>query len=335
VAVAASIRLALQEPVALQGLQLFVEASTGVALSPGHGTDASTLLRHADVAMYDAKRHHLAHVVFSEVTHGGARSRLETVAQLRTGIAAGELVLHYQPQLDLASGRVVGLEALVRWQHPDRGLLAPDAFLDLAEHAGLMPVVVDQVLGMALGDLARWRRTSPDLSVSVNVSASNLSDLGLPALVRSHLARAGVPASALTLEITENVLMEDARTAQAVLLELRDLGVGLSVDDYGTGYSSLGYLRELPVDEVKLDRSFVGPCVGDARSAVIVRNTIALSRELGLRMVAEGVEDAGALALLQEWGCDVAQGFYIARPMPARAVAEWLSALCRVEAVPA
>jgi diguanylate cyclase (GGDEF)-like protein len=314
----------LRAPFALEGLLLVVEASTGIALAPEHGRTSSMLLRHADVAMYDAKRMHVSHVVFDEAQHGGARSRLETVAQFRAGLDTGQLVLHYQPLLNLATGEAAGVEALLRWQHPERGLLYPDAFLTLAEQAGLMTRVADRVLEQALHDLQTWRDEFPQLSMSVNLSASNLQDSRLPGLVVRHLAAAGLPPDALTLEITEDVLIADADKAQSVLRELRIIGVWLSVDDYGTGYSSLGYLRELPVHELKLDRSFVGAVATDAQCAAIVRSTIDLSKSLGMQMVAEGVEDPAALALLEAWGCDLAQGFYIARPMPAARLLPWL-----------
>jgi diguanylate cyclase (GGDEF)-like protein len=324
--VADLIRQTLLTPFSMEGLLLVVDASTGIAVAPGHGTTSSTLLRHADVAMYDAKKSHLSHVLYDETHHGGARSRIETVAQLRTGINAGELVLHYQPKLNLETNEVGGVEALLRWQHPQRGLLFPDAFLALAEQAGLMTTVADRVLGLALGDLASWRKEFPALTVSVNLSASNLQDPALPHMVGGHLARLGLPPETLTLEITEDVLMSDPDKAQEVLLRLRKMGVRLSIDDYGTGYSSLGYLRELPVHEVKLDRSFVSDIATDSRGAAIVQSTIDLSRALDMQLVAEGVEDARTLTLLAEWGCDVAQGYYIARPMTAEVLRPWLHA---------
>jgi diguanylate cyclase len=313
-------------PFALQGLRLHVEASAGIALAPAHGTSSSALLQHADVAMYESKRTRLSHVVFEPSKHGGARRRLETVEQFRAGLDSGELVLHYQPQLGLQSGAVVGFESLLRWLHPERGLLYPDQFLGLAEKAGLMDRVVDHVLKRALRDVQTWRQEFPGLTVAVNLSASNLQDAQFPALVMRHLHKVGLPPAVLTLEITENVLMVDAAQAQAVLAQLRRQGLWLSVDDYGTGYCSLGYLRELPVQELKLDRSFVSRVGTDPRSAAIVRSTIDLSRALGMQMVAEGVEDAEALRLLAEWGCEVAQGFHVARPMPTEAVIPWLRA---------
>jgi diguanylate cyclase (GGDEF)-like protein len=321
---AATLRQALLEPFEMEGLLLHVDASTGVVMAPRDGTTSSKLLSHADVAMYAAKRLQTSHVVFDEKRHGGARERLETVAQFRAALDGEGLVLHYQPQINLHTGQPVGVEALLRWQHPERGRLYPDTFLGLAEHAGLMDRVVDRVLELALVDLQSWRREFPQLTVAVNLSASNLQDVSFPDRVMRQVHAAGVPPEALTLEITENVLMTDAARAKCVLDALRGQGFWLSVDDYGTGYCSLGYLRELPVQELKLDRSFVTDIVTDSRSAAIVRSTVDLSRQLGMQMVAEGVETASVLRLLETWGCDVAQGFHIARPMPAESVLPWL-----------
>ncbi|HEX7189378.1 MAG TPA: diguanylate cyclase, partial [Actinomycetes bacterium] len=218
--VAQQVNRQLAFPFALQGLRLHVEASAGIALAPAHGTSSSALLQHADVAMYESKRTRLSHVVFEPSKHSGARRRLETVEQFRAGLDSGELVLHYQPQLGLQSGAVVGFESLLRWLHPERGLLYPDQFLGLAEKAGLMDRVVDHVLKQALRDVQIWRQEFPGLTVAVNLSASNLQDAAFPAVVMRHLHEVGLPPAVLTLEITENVLMVDAAQAQAVLAQL-------------------------------------------------------------------------------------------------------------------
>jgi EAL domain-containing protein (putative c-di-GMP-specific phosphodiesterase class I) len=307
-------------------MPLHVDASIGIALCPDHGRDRSLLLARADTAMYAAKRDKLDHVVWAPDGTPDSRDRLQTLEQLRTALDTEELVPFYQPKLDLRTGCVIGAEALVRWQHPERGLLAPDVFLPLAEQAGLMRRLALRVLESALRDLRGWRALGHDLSVAVNLSVSNLQDVALPEQVALLLSTLDVPASALTLEITEDVLMADAARSQQVLDGLRKLGVRLSIDDYGTGYSSLTYLRALPVDELKLDRSFVKNLTSDPRAAAIVRSTLQLSRDLGMTMVVEGVEDAAALAALSEWNCDTAQGYHIARPMPAQNFLEWLSA---------
>jgi EAL domain-containing protein (putative c-di-GMP-specific phosphodiesterase class I) len=264
-----------------------------------------------------------------------SRDRLETLEQLRAALDTEQLVTCYQPKLHLGTGRVVGVEALVRWEHPTRGLLSPDVFLPLAEQAGLMRRLALRVLERSLADLRDWRSQGHELSVAVNLSVSNLQDLALPDQVAMLLDSFGVPAAALTLEITEDVLMADAARSQQVMAALRRLGVRLSIDDYGTGYSSLAYLRALPVDELKLDRSFVTHLTSDERSAAIVRSTLQLSRDLGMTMVVEGVENQTALDALRSWGCEQAQGFHIARPMPAADFLGWLARHSSSDAVAA
>ncbi|MGY2065502.1 EAL domain-containing protein [Blastococcus sp. SYSU DS0619] len=324
--VAEHIGAELRDAFVLDGMSLHIDASIGIALCPDHGRDRSLLLARADTAMYAAKRGRLGYEVWAPDGTPATRDRLETLEQLRSALDGEELDNHYQPQLDLRTGAVVGLEALVRWNHPDRGLLYPDVFLPLAEQAGLMRRLALRVLERALRDLRSWRAQGHDLSVAVNLSVSNLQDVALPGQVAMLLDAFAVPAEALVLEITEDVLMADAARSQQVMAGLRRLGVRLSVDDYGTGYSSLSYLRALPVDELKLDRSFVTHLTSDTRAAAIVRSTLQLSRDLGMSMVVEGVEDADSLAALREWGCDVAQGYHISRPMPAERVQGWLEA---------
>jgi diguanylate cyclase (GGDEF)-like protein len=324
--VARTMRDHLREPFVLVGMPLHVEASIGISLFPEHGRTPSILLQHADVAMYEAKRGQLGYTIFDPGRDGGSRHRLETLEELRVALHSDQLVMHYQPKLDLASGVTSGVEALVRWAHPTRGLLYPDSFLPLAERAGLMGLVAGQVLERSLRDLASWRARNHQLSVAVNLSVSNLQDVELPQQVERLLAIHGIPPEALVLEITENILMADAEKSGQVLDRLRAIGVMLSVDDYGTGYSSLAYLQALPVDELKLDRSFVTHMSSDPRAATIVLSTIELSHQLGMLMVAEGVEDAVALQMLRDAGCDVAQGYHVARPMAAEQLTRWLDA---------
>ena len=326
---------ALRDAFVLDGMPLHVDASIGIALCPDHGRDRSLLLARADTAMYAAKRGRRGFEVWAPDGTPASRDRLETLEQLRVALDTEQLVNHYQPQLDLRTGAVTGLEALVRWDHPERGLLYPDVFLPLAEQAGLMRRLALRVLEGALRDLADWRAAGHELSVAVNLSVSNLQDVALPEQVQMLLEAFAVPAGALTLEITEDVLMADAARSQQVMAGLRQLGVRLSVDDYGTGYSSLSYLCALPVDELKLDRSFVGNLTSDERAAAIVRSTLQLSRDLGMTMVVEGVEDGDALAALREWGCEFAQGYHIARPMPAERFLAWLADRPAVAAVAA
>jgi diguanylate cyclase (GGDEF)-like protein len=322
--VAERLGLALREPFVLDGMPLHVDASTGVALCPDHGRDRSLLLARADTAMYGAKRGREGFRVWSPEGSTDSRDRLQTLEELRTALDTEQLVPHYQPKLDLRTGEVVGVEALVRWEHPERGLLAPGVFLPLAEQAGLMRRLTLRVLECSLLDLRTWRDAGHDLTLAVNLSVSNLQDVALPDQVALLLEARGVPASALVLEITEDVLMADAERSQQVLAALRRLGVRLSVDDYGTGYSSLTYLRALPVDEIKLDRSFVTSLTRDPRASAIVRSTQQLSRDLAMTFVVEGVEDAATLEVLRGFGCDVAQGWHVARPMPAARFLAWL-----------
>jgi diguanylate cyclase (GGDEF)-like protein len=323
--VAEGIGAALRESFVLDSMPLHVDASIGIALCPDHGRDRSLLLARADTAMYVAKRARDGHQVWTPDGTADSRDRLRTLEQLRDALETDQLVPHYQPKLNLRTGRISGAEALVRWEHPERGLLTPDAFLPLAEQAGLMRRLALVVLERSLRDLQGWRAAGHELSLAVNLSVSNLQDVALPEQVAMLLEATGVPAGALTLEITEDVLMADAARSSQVLAALRALGIQLSIDDYGTGYSSLTYLRALPVDELKVDRSFVGQLTSDPRAAAIVRSTLQLGRELGMTIVVEGVEDAGALEALREWGCDVAQGYHVARPMPASAFPGWLA----------
>ena len=323
--VAAEALAALRRPFDLGQFDLHADASIGLALFPEQGADRSALLRHADSAMYLAKGEHSG----VEVATGGAdddtaRQRLTTLEQLRAGLDRGELTLHYQPQLLVAAGVVAGVEALVRWNHPERGLVFPDEFLPLAEHAGLMGRLTAEVLEIAVAQCRTWRDEGLFLTVAVNLSASNLQDTSLPAYVADALARHGVPPEALHLEVTEEVLMRDAERATAILTQLRAMGIRLAVDDYGTGYSSLAYLHALPLDDLKLDRAFVAHCDTDPRSAAIVKSTVELAHNLGMRMIAEGVEDQAALDRLGEWGCDLVQGYHLSRPQPPDRLTAWL-----------
>jgi diguanylate cyclase len=321
----AELLAALRRPFDLEQIALHVDASIGVAVYPDHGSDRSTLLRHADSAMYTAKTDHSGIAVAT----GGAdddagRRRLTTLEELRTGLDRGELTLHYQPQLNLTSGTVSGVEALVRWNHPTRGLVYPDGFLPIAEQAGLMGRLTLQVLEMALRQCRAWRADGLDLIVAVNLSASNLQDRDLPGYVADALLRHGVPPAALNLEVTEEVLMRDAARATEVLTELRTMGIRLAVDDYGTGYSSLAYLHALPVDDLKLDRAFVAHCDTDPRSGAIVKSTVELAHNLDMRMIAEGVENEAVLDRLRQWDCDLVQGYHLARPQPPDSLTPWL-----------
>jgi EAL domain-containing protein (putative c-di-GMP-specific phosphodiesterase class I) len=275
--------------------------------------------------MYEAKRSGAGPRVYVKRDDHYDRDRLKTIEQLRTALTAGQLTCHYQPKCELRTGAVVGVEALVRWQHPDRGLLYPDAFLPLAEQAGLMGSLAGAVLDTAVAQGAAWRDSGLSLPVAVNLSATNLLDASLPGRVADLLRAYRYDPAMLVLEITEDVLMTDPQRAHDVLVRLRALGVGIAIDDYGTGYSSLKYLRTLPVTELKLDRAFVHGLARDPRDEAIVRTTVDLAHSLGIAMVAEGVETAEDWACLARLGCDVAQGYYLSRPIPAAELARWVA----------
>jgi len=315
--VAEQIRDVLHTRFLLDSITLRVDASIGIAIAPDHGSAADTLLQKADVAMYEAKRNHRAWEVYSPFRDRHTPDQLQLMEDVRDAIERHELVVYYQPKLDLSRRTVTGVEALVRWQHPVRGLLAPDSFLGLFEQSGLMGPLAFDVLNQALAQQALWAADSVDVSVAVNLSPANLSDVQLPDRLAEVLERQGVPASRVVIEITEDCLMVDPDQGMEVLARLHDLGVALSVDDYGTGFSSLAYLRDLPVDELKLDRAFLTAAVDDRRAVAIIRSTIELAHSLGLRIVAEGVETGEALSLLSDLGCDIAQGYFLGRPAPA------------------
>jgi diguanylate cyclase len=322
--VAVKLRAALAEPFALEDITLHTSVSVGIALFPDNGLDLGSLLRRADIAMYRAKTSGSGQHVYNSADDADDATRLQTVEELRTALTTDQLVVHYQPKIDLDTGEVNSVEALVRWDHPTRGLLYPDAFLNLVEESGLMSALTRVVLDLALNQAAAWHAQGRPLTVAVNLSASSLVDADLPEQVASMLAARGVPPRCLQLEITEEFLMVDRVRAQAILTRLRHSGVQISVDDYGTGYSSLSYLRELPIDELKLDRSFVFPMADDARAAALVASTIDLAHSLGLRMVAEGVETEAAYAELKGLGCDQAQGYFMSRPVSAAELDHWL-----------
>jgi diguanylate cyclase (GGDEF)-like protein len=305
-------------------ITLHSSVSIGIARFPDDGPDLSSLLRKADIAMYEAKISGEGHHVYSGTDDADGAARLRTVDELQTAMTTDQFVMHYQPKVDLKTGDVHSVEALVRWQHPTRGLLYPGSFLALVEASGLMRAMTRLVLEMSLDQAAAWQAQGEHLTIAVNLSASSLVDADLPDQVFDMLATRGVPPSGLQLEITEEFLMADHDRARSILTRLRDGGVQISVDDFGTGYSSLSRLREMPIDELKLDQSFVLPMTDDARAAALVASTIDLAHSLGLRMVAEGVETNIAYAELTRLGCDQAQGFLMSKPLPAAELDHWL-----------
>jgi diguanylate cyclase (GGDEF)-like protein len=310
------------------------EASIGIAVSPDDGDDIDTLLQRADVAMYRAKETHSNWARYDEEHDHHSPAKLALMGDLRGAIDNGEIVVWYQPALELATGHVGSVEALVRWQHPDLGLLPPGAFLEMAERTSLIKPLTRRVLEDTMLQIRRWEAAGLRFSAAVNVSMRSLLDPLFPQQVHELLARTGVSPDLVKLEITESTIMADPRVARSVLDQLSSMGVSLSIDDFGTGYSSLAYLKDLPVDEVKIDRSFVLGMAEGTSDAVIVRSTIDLGHHLGLQVVAEGVEDEATLEKLRDLRCDRAQGYWISRPLPAASITEWAQSLLGDEYVP-
>ncbi len=314
----------LDGPFEADGHSLDVGASIGIAVHPEHGHDANALLQRADIAMYRAKGAGLGFAIYDPQRDPHSPDRLELIRELKRSIDEDELVLHYQPKAELKTGCTEHFEALVRWQHPRRGLMAPDEFLALAEHAGLIMPLSLWVLDAALRQVHDWQSVGLDISVAVNFSARTLHDGQLADSVERLLARWKVPARCLEVEITESALVEEPAGALNTLGRLSALGICISIDDFGTGYSSLSYLTRLPAHQIKIDRSFVTDMARNDESACIVRSVIDLGHNLSLEVVAEGVEDQVTWDMLTEMGCDVAQGFHLSRPLTAAEVLPWL-----------
>ncbi|MBK5307141.1 MAG: EAL domain-containing protein [Frankiaceae bacterium] len=332
VSVASRIEAALAEPLALEGISVEVAASIGIALSPQHGDTAVALLQRADVAMYEAKRTHSGAEIYNEELDGYSPRRLALATELRHAIENGDLELHYQPKADAGSGLVVSAEALVRWNHPQHGLISPVEFVPVAEQTAQIRDLTHFVIDAAVAECASWHRDGMPLSVAVNVSVRNLLDTQLPDYVISCLRKHGLPPAALTLEVTETHIMADPERTMGVLRALDAIGVRLSVDDFGTGYSSLAYLRTLPVREVKIDRSFITHLAEDAGDQAFVRTIVSLAGSLDLDIVAEGVEDDDTWRLLTMLGCTHIQGYFLSRPLPAQVFRTWVTE--RVTAAP-
>jgi diguanylate cyclase (GGDEF)-like protein len=323
--VAEKILKALEAPLVVEGQTMDIAASIGIALYPDHGEDAAALLRAADVAMYAAKRGKSGWSLYDPSHDERRQEFLTLLGELRRAVEAGQLVLHYQPKVNLHENKVTSVEALVRWNHPQRGLVSPQDFIPFAEQTGYISAITRWVLSHSIEQCGSWHRQGLRLKMCVNVSARDLrQEDALVQHITAALAEAQLPAGMLCLEITESALMDDPRGSQSTLRTLRDLGIATSIDDYGTGYSSLAYIKQLAVNELKIDRGFVSGMEADARNAAIVRSTIELGHNLGLSVVAEGVETDHELAELRRFGCDMAQGFHFARPMEAEALELWL-----------
>ena len=307
----------------MHDITLDVDASIGIALAEP-GDDVETLLRHADVAMYEAKAAHHLFARYEASRDGNDLSRLVLLGDLRRAIATGELTLHYQPKISTGTGALSSVEGLVRWQHPTLGLLQPDEFIPLAENTAIIHALTTEVLRLALSQARKWADAGRPIPVAVNISARSLLDPRFPAHVQDLLDAHGVAPYLLSLELTETAVMADHDLALAVLEALDSMGVSLSIDDFGTGYSSMSYLKTLPVKELKIDRSFVMGMADDPDNAVIVRSAVDLGHNLGMTVVAEGVQDSITRSDLTDMGCDLVQGYQICRPIPAKELELWI-----------
>ena len=331
---AKSIIVALEQPIDFAGQPLDVGASIGIAMYPAHALDAQTLVRNADIAMYVAKRDHSGYTIYDPHYDTTQQEHLSLLGELRRAVEQGELRLYYQPKVTLSSAGVHAAEALIRWVHPVRGMVPPALFIPFAEHTGYIKVLTRWVLSEAIRQCGVWLRQHLDIEISVNLSARDLMTRDLPELISALLSEHGVAPHMICLEITESGFMEDPAHAQRVLDRLSAIGLRLSIDDYGTGYSSLSYIMKLPVNELKIDRAFVSNMSQDADMMTIVRSTIELGHSLGLKVVAEGVEDSRGCAVLRSLGCDLAQGYYISPPMPAEALPGWLNGSIAIRRLP-
>ena len=322
-AISARISEALSEPFHVDGVTIQSNASIGIALYPMHGSDAESLVQHADVAMYVAKRagHHSA--LYEPAHDQNSVGRLILIGELHNSTENDELVLYYQPKLDLNTGKMVGSEALIRWQHPTHGLIQPLEFVRLAEVSGFIKPMTRWVIDTAITQAKKWQRMGLGAEIAVNVSVRNLYEDDLVDWLEERLRYHDLPPSLLKVEITESEIMEDVALTKAVLTRIGAIGVGLSIDDFGTGYSSLSHLRQLPINEIKIDRTFVSSMLLSDNDAVIVQSMVNLAHNLGLEVVAEGVEDAQTQLALGAIGCDRAQGYYFSRPIPADALTRW------------
>jgi len=324
--VAAKVLAAIEQPFIVVRLPIEVSGSVGISVFPGHGDDAETLLRRADMAVLAAKREAGSFVVYSPECDPYDPQRLNLLGELRRALEGDELLLHYQPKVDIKARAVVGAEALVRWRHPRRGIVPPDEFVPLAEKSGLIKPLARWVFGEAVRQCRKWGQDGRSLPVAVNLSARNLQDPSLVGQITELLDSEGLAADRLRVELTESAVMSDTHRALLSLRQLRVAGIEMAIDDFGTGYSSLAYLQTLPVSELKIDKTFIiGMASSGGGNATIVRSTSELGHNLGLTVVAEGVEDEPTLELLGSYGCDAAQGYHIARPMKASDFDRWLA----------
>lgn len=313
--VANKILKTFDESFLFEGQEIIVNTSIGLTYHPAHGDDESALMRNADLAMYAAKRNNSGYVVYDASLAWQTEEHLSLMAELRSAIVNNELTIYYQPKLDLATGKISSAEALIRWIHPERGLVQPDNFIPFAEHTGFIVIITQWVIENVVRQQQEWRKIGIMLNVSINISARDLLVPKLSEFFTKMLKTYGIPPQCLMLEITESSIMANPQIALNIMNELKDMGLSLTIDDFGTGYSSLAYLKKLPVSELKIDRSFVMHLEKDNDDAIIVRSTIDLAHNMGLTVVAEGVENQAACDILKEMGCDQLQGYFISRPV--------------------
>ncbi len=307
----------MKEPFSIEGQELTINITIGIALYPEHGIESENLLQHANVAMDFARSKENKIFVYTPENDRFNWDRLMLIGELREAIRRDQLVLHYQPKISLVNDQVCGVEALLRWQHPDNeGLIPPDTFIHVAEQTGLIDELTYWVLDHAFAQKAEWLNNGLDLIFSINLSIKNLHDLSFPDQVQELMQKWNIDSKGIILEITESSMILDPERAYAVIFKLHELGLRLSIDDFGTGYSSLSYLKQLPATELKVDKSFVKEMISDENDQVIVRTTIDLAKNMGMQVVAEGVEDEQVLGMLKDLGCDSVQGYHLCRPLP-------------------
>ncbi len=314
---------AFERPFRIEGVDVRVGAALGIAIFPQHGTDAATLFRNADSAMYTAKRQKVGHVIFDAAQDQYGRDRMALLDDLRQAIERQQLVLHYQPVIELRTGKCRDVEALVRWQHPERGTISPGEFLPMFDRLRLMRPLTEWVIETAQRQVREWSEAGIELDVTANVAAQNLADAEIGSVVRAAIARSGAPASRLFLEVPESVIMTDPERSGRIIDDLRGSGVRFAIDDFGTGFSSLTYLDRLRVDRLKVDRSFVSGSVSTRKTA-IVRAATEIGHTLGFAVLAEGIEDAAGCQRVFAQGCELGQGYHFSPPLPAERIPEWL-----------
>jgi diguanylate cyclase (GGDEF)-like protein len=324
--IVSKILAALEVPITIQGQPMDMTTSIGIAAYPEHSRDPGAIVRHADMAMYSAKRSNRGYAVYDESFSQPRSEHLTLLGELRQAVEQNELTLYYQPKASLLTGKTEHVEALVRWVHPRRGFISPDQFIPFAEQTGYIRTLTRWIIDNAIRQRRQWRDRGIDLTVSLNISARDLLNPDLPKIITDALRENGVPAGDICLEITESGVMEDPAHAIEILKQLRAMGLGLSVDDYGTGYSSLSYIKRMPIQELKIDQSFVKNMINDEDDATIVKSTIELGHNMGLKVVAEGVEDLQVWNMLRAMKCDLAQGYFMSAPLSATDLEIWLAA---------